>query len=146
MMNKRRITLLMISVIVIMTIIAMIIPNKVSAAELPNTPVYFGINFLRENSGKNNTERIGYTLGDTLIDGTRRVTIWEINTYQNSEVSSGESGDYYCIREGKAFSETVKRLQYQDKYDFTKLESMPNIEEISKLKNNKKYYSLYNKV
>lgn len=158
MMNKKRITLLIASII--SAIILMAIPNKVNAALPSATNLYFGRSLVRENSGtildeKNQGKDAGQNIGYALIDGTsnpRRThaVIWDIKKYPNANANStGVSGNYYCAREGKGFFETdnsgdtidVKKMEYKNALDFKNKSNIKQIEDFDKLSDDD-YYSL----
>ena len=150
MMSKRKITLLVASVI--FTMMLMIIPNKVSAA-LPTAPLYFGRNLIREKSATNEYngmdagKNIGYSLSVPNNNNRNNAVIWEIKKYPNENKNSvGESGNYYCVREGKGFyindsDDDVTVMQYINQLDFKNKNDIAQIEDFTNLSDDD-YYAL----
>lgn len=131
-MNNKKITMMMLSILIAIIFIA--IPKGVNAAA-PATPVYFGVSTIRENSSTNiynNPDRhsgknIGYAISNPKANGsagTKRVgaNIWNIMTYPSSDITTtGTEGNYYCIREGYGFTdgnvESTAIRQYNDSFE-----------------------------
>ena len=131
-MSKKKLTITIVSII--FAIIAMIIPNKVNAAE-PTTPVYFGVSLIRENSatnvynGTDAGKNIGYSIGNSKNNnGTNGIrdfaVIWNIMKYPSTDSSLGTEGNYYCVREGSGFPganvNTTKIMKYENSYEMKK--------------------------
>lgn len=131
MLNKKKITLIVVSVLIF--IIFIMISNKSNAAS-PTTPVYFGISLIRENSATNINglndagKNIGYAIGNpkgNQTDSDLRVgaVIWNIMRYSSANPGmTGDEGNYYCVREGAGFTrantDTIK--EYTNSYEMKK--------------------------
>ena len=115
MMNKKKITLLVMSII--FTIILMVIPNKASAATTFTTPMYFGVQEFRNGTiPENMAYAIGnpYANSDEVDAGTK---IWQIVKYNSKTDTNFNTGNYYCVRSGIGFSDTNKKAEYNISYD-----------------------------
>ena len=118
MMNKKKITLIIASII--FAVILMVIPNKVGAATTLTTPLYFGIQEFRNGTIPENMAYAIYNPYDNgstteSIVGTK---IWQIVKYNSNTDSNFNTGNYYCVRAGVGFSDTNKRAEYNISYDF----------------------------
>lgn len=118
MMNKKRMTLLIVSIV--FAIILMAIPNKASAATTLTTPLYFGVNEFRSGT---TPENMGYAINNPYDNGSTTdsivgTKIWQIVKYNSSTDTNYTTGNYYCIRSGVGFSDTNKKAEYNISYDF----------------------------
>lgn len=118
MMNKKKITLLVVSIV--FAIILMVIPNKASAATMLTTPVYFGIQEFRNGTIP---ENLAYAINNpydngATIDSIVGAKIWQIVKYNSKTDSNFNTGNYYCVRAGVGFSDTNKKAEYNISYDF----------------------------
>lgn len=118
MMNKKRITLLVISVI--FATILMVIPNKSEAATTLTTPMYFGIQEFRNGT---TPENMAYAINNPYDNGSTTESIvgakiWQIVKYNSKTDSNFNTGNYYCVRAGVGFSDTNKKAEYNISYDF----------------------------
>ena len=157
-MEKRKSNLLIIIILIVG--ICLLIPNK-SRAALPSTPVYFGANFIRENSativyneyGVHDAGKdIGYSIRNPIANGTDDATksaavVWNIMKYPNDKSgATGTSGNYYCVREGIGFSgmkidgKPVVEL-YNNSYDFKEKTVLNNVKTLKNIDENN-YYGL----
>lgn len=118
MMNKKRMTLLIVSIV--FAIILMAIPNKASAATTLTTPLYFGVNEFRSGT---TPENMGYAINNPYDNGSTTdsivgTKIWQIVKYNSSTDTNYTTGNYYCVRSGVGFSDTNKKAEYNISYDF----------------------------
>ena len=116
-MNRKEISMLITSVIV--TILLMIVPNKVNAVTTLTTPIYFGIQEFREGTSPENLAyaiRNPYDNGDTTesIVGAK---IWQIVKYNSSTGGAFTTGNYYCARAGIGFTDVSDVATYNISYD-----------------------------
>ncbi|MBQ2938281.1 MAG: Cys-Gln thioester bond-forming surface protein [Clostridia bacterium] len=147
MVNRKRIVWIILGIVT--SIIFMIIPNTVNAVTL-TTPVYFGVSLIRENSattingGKDAGKNIGYAIGNpknnkTDEDLREGAVIWNIMKYSNSNSgTTGDEGNYYCVREGIGFSgsstNTGAVKKYTSSYEMKKEKKTTITNNISLLK------------
>ncbi len=118
MMNKKRITLLVLSFIC--TIAFMAIPNKTNASTPLTTPLYYGIQEYRSGTTPTN---MGYAINNPDANGATTESIvgtkiWQIVKYNSNSDVNYVTGNYYCIRSGVGFSDTNKKAEYNISYDF----------------------------
>ena len=118
MMNKKRITLLIVSIV--FAIILMVIPNKVSAATTLTTPIYFGIQEFRSGT---TPENMAYAINNPYDNGSTTdsivgAKIWQIVKYNSKTDANYTTGNYYCVRAGVGFVNTGDIAEYNISYDF----------------------------
>ena len=118
MMKKKRITLLIISII--FAIILMAIPNKASAVTTLTTPVYFGIQEFRSGT---TPENMAYAINNPYDNGSTTESIvgtkiWQIVKYNSKTDVNFNTGNYYCVRAGVGFVNTGDIAEYNISYDF----------------------------
>ena len=116
-MNRKKISVLIISIII--TILLMIVPSKVSAVTTLTTPLYFGIQEFRQGT---TPEKLAYAIrnpyanGATIPDITG-AKIWQIVKHNSSTDENFTTGNYYCVKAGIGFSDTKKKAEYNISYD-----------------------------
>ena len=118
MMNKKKITLLLISIIFATMLMAM--PNKSEAATTLTMPMYFGIQEFRNGT---TPENMAYAINNPYDNGSTTESIvgakiWQIVKYNSKTDSNFNIGNYYCVRAGVGFSDTNKKAEYNIAYDF----------------------------
>lgn len=115
-MNKKKITLSVLGIIT--AILFMIIPNNSKAATTLTQPIYFGIQEYRQGTTPENMAyaiRNPYDNGST-VESMVGAKIWQIIKYDNSTATTYKTGNYYCVRAGVGFSDTLKRATYNISY------------------------------
>lgn len=118
MMNKKKITLVIVSII--FAIIFMTIPNKASASTTLTTPLYFGVQEFRNGT---TPENMAYAIKNPYDNGSTTESIvgtkiWQIVKYNSKTDSNFNTGNYYCVRAGVGFSDINKKAEYNISYDF----------------------------
>ena len=118
MMNKKKITLLILSVI--FAIILMTMPNKVKAATTLTNPLYFGIQEFRSGT---TPENMAYAINNPYDNGSTPESIvgaeiWQIVKYNSKTDVNFNTGNYYCVRAGVGFVNTGDIAEYNISYDF----------------------------
>ena len=116
-MNKRKISLLIASIVI--TILLMIIPNKVAAVTTHIPPLYFGVKEFRDGTSPQN---LAYAIRNPYDNGSTTASmvgakIWQIVKYNSNIDRTYTTGNYYCVRAGVGFSDVTNIAPYTISYD-----------------------------
>lgn len=116
-MNKRKITLSMMCIVI--AILLMAIPNVVKAKTPLTTPIAFGVNEFRKGT---TPENMAYAIlnpeaDKTTTDSIVGAKIWQIVKYDSKSSNTYVTGNYYCVRAGVGFSDTNLKAEYTISYD-----------------------------
>ena len=141
-MNKRKITLVIASIIMAFMFVFMALPNKVKAAT-NISPIYFGVNEFRNGTTPNN---MGYAIRNPYANGNTAnagAKIWQMVKYSsNSATGTYTTGNYYCVRAGVGFNDTTKVATYNIAYDFKDKTDAQNNTWVNRIISNGNYYKL----
>ena len=142
-MNKKKITLAVVSALFAMVL--MIIPNAVKASSTLSPSQYFGVSEFRDNSDPQN---MAYAIGNPLANGTsatKGAKIWQLRKFDSSTSTTYKTGNYYCVRAGLGFTDTNKKAEYTISYNFKTEKSeiaSCGVDVLQNLVNGDNYYSI----
>ncbi|MCI8641770.1 MAG: Cys-Gln thioester bond-forming surface protein [Clostridia bacterium] len=119
-MSKKKITLSIISIILV-TIVCMLIPNQTKAATTNlTTPIWFGPKEFWGNSTDSMAYAIRNPYGSTsATDTISGAIIWQIVKYQG-QTNNYDTGNFYCAKSGIGFTDignTTVKQEYNRSYN-----------------------------
>ena len=116
-MNKKRVILSIMSIII--AILLMVMPNEVKASTALTSPLYFGVQEFRSGTVP---ENMGYAIKNpdengSTTDSIVGAKIWQIVKYNNKSGGNYTTGNYYCVRAGVGFRNITDIAEYTISYD-----------------------------